>query len=154
MIKEISLDKLNEALELVNRVFAEFVATDYSKQGQETFSNYLKHKYEEVSTDLASGHKKLWGYYIDDQIIGVIAIRNISHISLLFVNKEHHRKGIAKALFNHALEYIKNTSDSKSITVNSSPYAVSIYQHLGFHATDAAQEKDGIIFVPMGYALI
>jgi hypothetical protein len=33
MIKEISKNDLKKALDLVNRVFSEFVAVDYSEQG-------------------------------------------------------------------------------------------------------------------------
>ncbi|MDR2581530.1 MAG: hypothetical protein LBC85_11135 [Fibromonadaceae bacterium] len=61
MIKEIDKSDLKQALDLVNEVFSEFVAVDYSEQGITTFQDYLKNKYEEVSADLESGHKKAWG---------------------------------------------------------------------------------------------
>ena len=37
-------------------------------------------------------------------------------------------------------------------TVNSSPYAVEIYRHLGFVPTDDEQSVDGLRFTPMQYS--
>ena len=37
------------------------------------------------------------------------------------------------------------------MTANSSPYAVEIYQKLGFHALSEEQKRDGIRFTPMKY---
>ena len=149
MIKEVSKNDLRQALDLVNKVFSEFVAVDYSEQGKETFQNYLKTKYDEVSADIQTGHKKLWGYYENGEIVGVIASRDKSHIALMFVDKQHHKKGIARKLFDTMLAETENDTNVTQITVNSSPYAVEIYEHLGFKKTDEQQEKDGIIYIPM-----
>lgn len=149
MIKEIDSKDLKQAIDLVNAVFSEFVAVDYSEQGRNTFTNYLKNKYEEVAADLLSKHKKMWAYYEDGEILGVISTRDISHISLMFVDKKHHKKGIARQMFEVVLAEIKGNEGIKQITVNSSPYAVKVYERLGFAATGAQQEKDGILFIPM-----
>jgi len=153
VIKEISKNDLQQALDLVNDVFLEFVAVDYSEQGKNAFKDYLDKKYDEVFSDLESGHKKMWGYFVDDKIIGVIATREVSHIALMFVDKHHHRKGIAKKLFNTVLEELHEEQDTTQITVNSSPYAVATYECLGFVKIGEQQEKDGIIYVPMKRSL-
>ena len=149
MIKEVSGRDIKRAIELVNSVFSEFVAVDYSEQGKVTFETYLENKLEEVSTELNSGHKKMWAYYQDDTILGVIATRDVSHISLMFVDKQYHRRGIAKQLLQVVIDELKQDTGITQITVNSSPYAVKIYEHLGFLKTEEMQEKDGIIFIPM-----
>ena len=149
MIKEVSGRDIKRAIELVNNVFSEFVAVDYSEQGKVTFETYLENKLEEVSTELNSGHKKMWAYYQDDTILGVIATRDVSHISLMFVDKQYHRRGIAKQLLQVVIDELKQDTGIIQITVNSSPYAVKIYEHLGFLKTEEMQEKDGIIFIPM-----
>lgn len=141
------------ALELVNRVFSEFVAVDYSERGKQTFRDYLKSKYDEVSQDLQTGHKQLWAYYQGDMIVGVIATRDVSHIALLFVDKAYHKQGIARQLFQFVLTEIKQHPDIRSITVNSSPYAVEAYERLGFVRAGEQQEQNGILFIPMAYAV-
>ena len=149
MIKKITIGDLKQAVDLVNEVFSEFVAADYSEQGKNTFEAYLKNKYEEILGDINSGYKKMWAYYQDDKILGVISTKEVSHISLLFVDKRHHRKGIARQLFNVVLDDLRKSGGVTEITVNSSPYAVKVYERFGFVKTEERQEKDGIIFIPM-----
>jgi len=149
MVREVADKDLKRALDLVNDVFSEFVAVEYSEQGRNTFESYLKEKLQEVAADLKSGRKKIWAYYQEDEILGVIATQDISHISLMFVAKAHHRKGIAGQMFQVVLEELKGKGDIIKITVNSSPYAVKVYECLGFQKTGEQQEKDGILFIPM-----
>lgn len=78
---------------------------------------------------------------------GVIAIRNGTHVYHLFVSSEAHRKGIARALWDHA----RGQSGAATFTVNSSPYAVPAYERLGFKITDEPQSEDGLVFVPMAF---
>ena len=153
MIIELGKDDIRQALDLVNRVFSEFVAVDYSEQGNKTFNDYLKLKHEEVANDVQTGHKRIWGYYLNGEIAGVIATRDISHIALMFVDKQHHRKGIARSLYNTVLSELSRNADVMKITVNSSPYAVPVYERLGFIKTNEQQEKDGIIYVPMVHTI-
>lgn len=153
MIKELSKKEIRQAIDLVNRVFSEFVAVDYSEQGKKTFNNYLKNKYDEVTNDVQTGHKRIWGYFQDDELLGVIASRNTSHIALMFVDKHHHKKGIAKQLFRTFLAEVKQNKGIEQVTVNSSPYAVEVYERLGFVKIDELQEKDGIIYVPMVHTI-
>ncbi|MCL2589216.1 MAG: GNAT family N-acetyltransferase [Oscillospiraceae bacterium] len=149
MIKEIIDKDVERALDLVNRVFSEFVAVDYSEQGRNTFESYLENKLQEVSTALQSGDKKMWAYYQDDEILGVIATQNTSHISLMFVDKQYHGQGIARQLFRVVCDELGKNKSVTQITVNSSPYAMKAYEHLGFTKTGEQQENNGIIFIPM-----
>jgi len=81
-------------------------------------------------------------------------IKNKDHISLLFVKKEFHGKGIGKYLFEHYLNIIKRENTGiKIITVNSSIYAEKIYLKFGFIKTNEIQEKDGIKYIPMEYRI-
>jgi predicted GNAT family N-acyltransferase len=70
----------------------------------------------------------------------------------MFVDKRHHKKRIASNMFNFVLEEAKR-NEKTQITVNSSPYAVKVYESWGFVKTGEQQEKDGIIFTPMARAL-
>ena len=155
IIKEITKENLKQALVLVNEVFSEFVAVDYSEQGRNTFEEYLKTKYDEVMSDLQTGNKKIWACFQNDEIIGVIATRDKTHIALMFVGKRYHRKGIARQMFQTVLNEVRRQQpNAAQITVNSSPFAVPVYERLGFVQTAEQQEKDGIIFVPMCYNLL
>jgi ribosomal protein S18 acetylase RimI-like enzyme len=95
----------------------------------------------------------MWTCSDKDKIVGVLAARDVCHICLLFVDSAYHRKGIARSLLEKMIPYCKENGDCAEITVNSSPYAVEIYQKLGFHNTDKEQLKNGIRFIPMKRSL-
>jgi len=73
----------------------------------------------------------------------------------MFVDKKHHRKGIARQLYDTVLSEINKNADVAQVTVNSSPYAVNVYERLGFAKTDEQQEhENGIVYVPMAHTTI
>jgi predicted GNAT family N-acyltransferase len=92
---------------------------------------------------------------IESEIIGIIGIRDLSHIFLLFVEEDHQRRGIACQLLTEALRRCKSDNQKlEKITVNSSPNAVAAYKRMGFIAASKEQMKKGIRFVPMVLDLV
>lgn len=146
-VKALIEEDLEEALELVWRVFLEFEAPDYPRDGIEFFREYID--YSAALARMKTGELFFIGCFLQGKIVGVIALRSqMSHISLLFVQKEYHRQGIARRLMDAALEYARGSAVS-CITVHSSPYAVKSYERLGFAATNGEQMENGIRYTPM-----
>ena len=86
----------------------------------------------------------------NSKIIGMIAFRDNSHISMLFADKNYHKQGIASKLIKIVkFNCRENNEELQSITVNSSLYAVGFYHKLGFEDTNSEQLVDGIRFTPM-----
>lgn len=139
-IEIIPQENLAQALALVERVFMQFEAPDYQPEGILTFRTFL-HDPDAVSTLV------FYGAYVEDQLVGVLATRGSSHIALFFVEPCFQRQGVGRALFFAA----RATCKTDEMTVNSSPYAVEIYQKLGFHALSKEQLRDGIRFTPMRF---
>lgn len=129
---------LAQALSLVQRVFTMFEAPDYAPEGIQTFQDFL-HDEEAIS------RLTFYGAYVDDDLVGVLAMRGSSHIALFFVEPCLQGQGIGRALFSTARE----ACDSDTMTVNSSPFAVEIYKKLGFQALSHEQVRDGIRYTPM-----
>ncbi|MGN0600759.1 MAG: GNAT family N-acetyltransferase [Oscillospiraceae bacterium] len=118
----------------------EFEAPEYSEEGVEEFRNTL-------DDESFIGKLKFYGAFMNDELSGVLAMREPQHISLFFVKAEHQQKGIGRKLF----ERMKKDYVLKSFTVNSSPFAVKIYEQLGFSAVSSEQVIKGIRFTPMIY---
>ena len=147
-ITEITADTLKSSnvLQLVWRVFEEFEAYQHSPEGVREFQNYFE--YSSIKRLLDNSELMMWGCFHNGKIVGMIATKHSTHISLLFFDKKYHRQGIARALYQKVIEYAKN-NDCPEISVNSSLYAVEAYKRLGFVATDTEQQKNGIRFIPM-----
>lgn len=148
MIREITGDpqELSEAMKLVWQTFLLFEAPDYSEQGIHEFQEFIDVR--AMKKRIEDNSLIVWGFYEKSELAGVIAVRDANHISLLFVAEKHQRKGIARKLHATVVDYCM-TNGLEEITVNSSPYAVMVYQRLGFIATSSEQEVNGIRFTPM-----
>lgn len=148
---KLNRNEIRAALDLVWAVFQEFEAPDYSEQGIEEYRKFI------LSNCIIERFNKkelqFWGCIDNDNLIGVIAIRGINHISMLFVDKNYHRRGIARSLIQIVKDNCKSNNSVRGITVNSSPYAIEFYHRLGFADTDKEQTMDGIRFTPMSYLL-
>ncbi|PKM94193.1 MAG: histone acetyltransferase [Firmicutes bacterium HGW-Firmicutes-1] len=127
---------------LIKVVFDCFVGPDYSVEGVQTFYGFI-HPDNIIDRFLNKQHK-IFIAKDKDEIVGVIETRDTSHICLLFVHKQYQRKGIAKRLFNKA--FLDSTLE---LTVNASPYAVTIYEKLGFTKIAGELIKNGITYIPM-----
>ena len=91
-------------------------------------------------------------YYVaetDKRIVGVVGIRDNSHLYHLFVAEKYQRKGIARKLWQLAMEACFANGNPGEFTVNSSEYALGVYKQLGFVAQSGPEEKNGVIYIPM-----
>lgn len=141
-IRELPSAVLPDALNLIWRVFLDFEAPDYSEQGVESFRRFIQLK--QVQALVEKGELHFWGAYEKSQLVGTIAVKHGTHISMLFVDPDFHRMGVGTRLFENAFEGYRG-----AITVNSSPYAVAYYHRLGFKDQSKEQIIDGIRFTPM-----
>ena len=138
-IKQLVNNEKNEALLFAKRIFIESEDESYSKEGIETFCNFVDNK--KITKSF-----KIYGAFEDNILKGLIATdRRKRHISLFFVDKGSQGKGIGKEL----MKVVINNNENSYITVNSSRYGVPIYEKLGFIKMEEEKEQDGLKFTPM-----
>lgn len=137
-IRKILKEEMKNALDLVWKVFLEYEAPDYSEEGIEEFKKSIN------DMDWVNA-REFYGAFNKNQLLGVIATKDISHIALFFVDGKYQKQGIGRKLYNK-VELLNNKG---YFTVNSSPYAHEIYKHLGFIDTDVEQCINGLRFYPM-----
>lgn len=85
----------------------------------------------------------------DNTILGFIAVREKKHLFHMFVDKQHHRQGIARALWAVARQAAIEAGNPGIFTVNSSNYALPVYKAMGFVQTAPMQYKNGLYYNPM-----
>lgn len=152
-MRRLTAQDLPAALALAWDTFMRFEAPDYGPEGVETFRRTLIEN-EEFLEKCRSGENRMWGAFDGELLIGLNGMRGESHICLVFTHHAYHRKGIATALFHRVLVDIRKENPSlKKITLNSSPYGLPFYLHMGLYPTDQEKTIDGIRFTPMAYDL-
>ncbi len=135
--------------QLVEAVFHKFEAPDYSAEGIAEFAKY--NTPSAMAERIADDHKALLAIS-GDRVVGVIELRKLLHISLFFVEWPYQGRKIGRALWEQAYQICQEADPTlRQITVNSSPYAVSIYERLGFSRTGPDQIKNGIRYIPMRF---
>ena len=98
-IVEMQTNELKETLELVKYVLDEFEAPYYTKEGIQNFYNFIDYN---NTLEQLNNHLKIFVVKNKEKIIGMICIRDYSHIAMLFVDKNYHKKGIGTDLINKA----------------------------------------------------
>jgi len=91
-------------------------------------------------------------YYVGHQgnrLTGVVAIRDNAHLYHLFVDQHLHGKGIGTQLWEHAKRTAIQAGNRGHFTVNSTVFAVTVYEAFGFRVTGPKTERNGIPFFPM-----
>ncbi len=138
-------DDESESLALVMRGFDRFVRSDFSEEGAEEFKR--------SAYSLLVGHPPGHAVSVaesDGRLVGVVDVKEAMHISLFFVEPDVLGRGIGRGLLNHAISRARAAKPGLTrLTVNSSPWAVPVYQALGFVRTGEESEQHGIRFVPM-----
>ena len=149
-IRELCVYDIRNAIDLVWEVFEEFEAPEYSEEGIKSFRDFIE--YNSILEKYNNNNIFMYGCFDNNELLGIVAVREFKHICLLFVKKIFHNQGIAKNLFKFAIDKCKNISQYPlEITVNSSPYAVGFYHRMDFINTDEEQIVNGIKFIPMKY---
>jgi len=155
-----------EAAALIHRTFSAFVAESYRPRGVREFLRrnsppgllarlhegqlVLVAEAEEGGGDQAGSPKGAGAAADSTSLVGVAAVRNGNHVSLLFVEPEQHGRGIGRSLFHEARLRIRAAlPDIDGVTLNSSDYALEFYRKLGFEATGAAFYRKGMRMTPM-----
>lgn len=140
-----------DAMALAWKTFLRFEADVYTPEGVKNFENFI--------TDSVLHRMFIMGTYqlfiaLDgSKVVGMITLRDMTHISLLFVDEAYHRQGIGRALINHLTDYLMTEMGIYRVTVNASPYGVGFYHKMGFHDLGPEEIRDGIIYTPMEFIL-
>ena len=146
-IRFIDSEEWDDAMSLAYSTYLEFDAEAYSKEGNEHFKEFVTDSF--LKRMFEAGSYQVIGAYFKGKMVGVVSLRDDHHISLLFVDKEFHNKGIGRSLVMALADYAKLKLHQSYLTVNAAPYAFDFYHRIGFMDEDELTTKDGITYIPM-----
>jgi GNAT superfamily N-acetyltransferase len=145
-IRPINDDDIDAVAALMQALSAEFIVHEGSAAAASSFLR--ENDRAGLRQFIASGIV----YHVaehDSKLLGFIAVRDHAHLFHMFVDKRHHRQGIARALWEVARQFALEAGNPGLFTVNSSNYALPVYKAMGFVQTAPMQCKNGIFYNPM-----
>ena len=147
IIKRILTENIDRGLNLIWKVFQEYVAPYYTKEGIDFFhSTYIDG--ERFRNKIKNGEEIMFGAFVQNELVGVLILSCNNTVSCAFVDGKYHRMGIGKALFEMVISELKQRGE-KELKLNASPYAIGFYHALGFEDMDVQSDYNGILYTPM-----
>lgn len=146
-IRFADIGEWEDAMALAWKTFLEFEGDVYPPEGVRSFEDFITDS--ELKRRFMMGKYQMLVASSYGKVIGMISLRNETHISLLFVDRHYHKKGIGRALILALSDYVKAEMGRTTLTVNASPYGVGFYHRMGFQDMGPEMQRDGIIFTPM-----
>lgn len=146
-IRKARTEDWDDAMSMTWKTFMKFEASDYTKEGVRSFFDFISDSV--LYRMFLNGAYPMFVAEDKGKIIGMITLRNDTHISLLFVDEAYHRQGVGSYLMKTMWDFIQTELGRDVVTVNASPYGVAFYHHLGFSDLGPEVTKDGIRYTPM-----
>lgn len=130
------------AMKLIWRTFLEYDGKDYTQEGIRSFFEFITD--DDLYRSFLKGDYQMMVALREGEIVGVGSVRNRNHLSLLFVDGAHHRKGVGSALLNCLCDYLKKEAGERCMSLRAAPGAVEFYKKLGFRIVRPETEYAGI----------
>ena len=146
MIREAEIDDSGRISRMVSVLAEKFITPGFTDEGRDNLLDSMKPA--AIAKYIRSGYR----YYVaedEDEIVGIVGIRENSHLYHLFVAESHQGRGLAKALWNKAMDESLRRGNPGEFTVSSSLNAQPVYEHLGFVAKSKPITKHGVTYTPM-----
>ena len=137
------------ALDLAWRMFVKYDSPDYGAEHTERMRKAIDDRLKDLSIYT---QRLLLVALVDGKVVGMIETYGTNRISLLFVESEYQRKGIATALMSKIASELKMRGYDK-IVLNSSPHGLPFYKHFGFFVVEEEKNPDTPWKTPMSYIL-
>lgn len=137
------------ALDLAWRMFVKYDSPDYGAEHTERMRKAIDDRLKDLSIYT---QRLLLVALADGKVVGMIETYGTNRISLLFVESEYQRKGIATALMSKIASELKMRGYDK-IVLNSSPHGLPFYKRFGFVVVEEEKNPDTPWKTPMSYIL-
>lgn len=146
-IEKAQIEDIKEISELVKRIYLKYNSKIDTEEGINNILTFISAESMRLRFYI-EGALMLVARNENNDIVGMIELKNFEHISLFFVDDKYFKCNIGKKLFEEA----KNIFKSEKFSVNSSDYGLEFYKKLGFiQITDSIKVEKGVHFYPMIY---
>ncbi|MBD1577736.1 GNAT family N-acetyltransferase [Vibrio sp. S11_S32] len=104
---------------------------------------------DRIKLYLSSNYSYLVAISDNNEVIGVVGIRDNSHLFHLFVHDSFQGIGLSRKLWEVAKNLAMKNGNRGRFTVNSALRAEQIYKNFGFNRIDGVRREKGMVDIPM-----
>lgn len=130
------------AMTMIWKTFMKYDSRDYTDEGIRSFFEFITD--DDLYRAFLMGSYQMLVALDRKRIVGAASIRNVNHLSLLFVDEDYHNKGIGSTLMRRLCYYLKVEEGERYMSLKAAPYAVDFYRKLGFRIVRPEEEYSGI----------
>ena len=120
-----------EIMDMVWNTFLRFDGQDCTMEGKKSFGDFIADP--ALFDSFLAGKYQMLIALDEGKVVGAASLRNINHLSLLFVHEDYQLMGIGSSLLAVLCDYLKHEVGMDYLTVDASPYAVDFYKKMGFN---------------------
>ncbi len=148
-IREATIEDALAISNLIRPLAEQYIADEFSPEGA---ANLLA----SLDADAIEGYFTAgYEYHVaeeDGVLVGVVGVRDNSHLYHLFVADDSCGRGLARELWRVARGACREAGNSGHFAVNSSKFAVGMYRNFGFLGAGPPQTRCGVTSIPMTLA--
>ena len=142
-------DEIAPALDLAWRMFLRYDSPDYGVEHTERMRVAIDERLEDLSI---YSQRLLVVAVVEGKVVGMIETYGTNRVSLLFVDSEYQRKGIATAMMSKISSELK-MKGYDTIVLNSSSHGLAFYKRFGFVVDEKEINPDTPWKTPMLFTL-
>lgn len=132
-------------LQLVKASFDEHLLSETNDDGRDYFFSFVHQVLVSDSTSFVT-----WVALIDASPVGILSLRDATHLCLFFTASHFLNRGVGRRLLAAVERQLWLVQpDGFTLTVNSSLFAVNIYRRLGFTPSGDVAQQRGLSFRPL-----
>lgn len=124
MIQRINYDNINDVIDVIYDTTIEFNTSKEIKNtinSKKMFSDFFKESFDDM---------EMFGYFVNNKLVGVIGIEDNNYIPILYILKEYQKFNIGSDLINYVVRYLENKTNFIDVCAISS--TVDFYKKNGF----------------------
>lgn len=150
IIRPATIEDAGDIADLITGLADAFILHEFVPEARARFLS--DHTPPSIVRRMQSGFR----YHVaesDGAIVGVVGVRDNSHLYHLFVAEAFQGRKLGRELWEHVKAECLAAGNPGAFTVNSSKNAVPVYERFGFTVAAPVQDAGGVLFVPMKLTL-
>lgn len=144
-VKKLDDHEVLDGFHMVWSTFEDEAKEFYTEEGMQSFRDFLL--FDKAINQIRAREITVFGAIEDNQICGVSVINKYGQIPFIVVKKEYRKRGVGRQLELAMYQYCQQMPNISKMRVYCIPQFSEFFRHIGYTATQAEMEKNGMKYL-------